>query len=344
MRGDRSLCSPGGATPPSGRCSAKNSLSTSKAVTGVCAYTRRVATSVTMAGVPTSSDAFTLNIYCTYIHCMYGLHKHSNQERSMSRSLSFYIYAHPMIYPRHSDHEKVVPRSLPAPPLAARAHVMPCSLPAPPSAAPHSCSKLVEDKALRVRDSTMLEDIGEASSGCASSSGAQSFRQSRIVSEHHAGAPDAGEQPPGGVLQGASGRNHVTWPELLLRCREPRADISRDEIEQEVPALEWPELVATSSSEISSPEISSLERCASSADAVVATAETMVAGAEAKAETQMEVSMEAAHRVRHAQVEAAGLSHMAAAAEVSEGEGEGEGAGEGEGEIGRQYGDTVLVC
>ena len=245
-----------------------------------------------------------------------------------------------MIYPRHSDHEKVVPRSLPAPPLAARAHVMPCSLPAPPSAAPHSCSKLVEDKALRVRDSTMLEGIGEASSGCASSSGAQSFRQSRIVSEQHAGAPDAGEQPPGGAL----GRNHVTWPELLLRCREPRADISRDEIEQEVPALEWPELVATSSSEISSPEISSLERCASSADAVVATAETMVAETEAKAETQMEVIMEAAHRVRHAQAEAAGLSHTSAAAEVSEGEGAGEGAGEGEGEIGRQYGDTVLVC
>ena len=253
------------------------------------------------------------------------------------------------MYPRHPDHEKVVPRSLPAPPLAARGHVVARSLPAPPLAAQHSCSKLAplaeaEAKALRVRGSAMLEDIGEASNGGASSSGARSFRQSRIVSEHHAGAPDAGEQPPGGVLQGASGRNHVTWPELLLRCREPRADISGDEIEQEVPALEWPELVATSSSGISSPEISSLERCASSADAVVATAETMVAEAEAKAETQMEVSMEAAHRVRHAHAEAAGLSHMAAAAEVSEGEGEGEGAGEGEGEIGRQYGDTVLVC
>ena len=243
------------------------------------------------------------------------------------------------MYPRHPDHEKVVPRSLPAPPLAARGHVVARSLPAPPLAAQHSCSKLAplaeaEAKALRVRGSAMLEDIGEASNGGASSSGARSFRQSRIVSEQDADAPNAEELPP----VGTSGRNHVSWPELLLRCREPRADISGDETEHEDAVPAWPELVATSSPEISSPEISSLERRASSADAVVATAETMVAEAEAKAEAEMEVIMEAAHQARHGQAEAAGLSHMAVTAEVSEGE------GEGESDVGREYRDTVLVC
>ena len=243
------------------------------------------------------------------------------------------------MYPRHPDHEKVVPRSLPAPPLAARGHVVARSLPAPPLAAQHSCSKLAplaeaEAMALRVRGSAMLEDIGEASNGGASSSGARSFRQSRIVSEQDADAPNAEELPP----VGTSGRNHVSWPELLLRCREPRADISGDETEHEDTVPAWPELVATSSPEISSPEISSLERRASSADAVVATAETMVAEAEAKAEAEMEVIMEAAHQARHGQAEAAGLSHTAVAAEASEGE------GERESDFGHEYGETALVC
>ena len=243
------------------------------------------------------------------------------------------------MYPRHPDHEKVVPRSLPAPPLAARGHVVARSLPAPPLAAQHSCSKLAplaeaEAKALRVRGSAMLEDIGEASNGGASSSGALSFRQSRIVSEQDTGAPNAGELPPAG----ASGRNHVSWPELLMRCREPGVDISGGETGQEDAVPAWPELVATSSPEISSPDISSLERRASSADAVVATAETMVAEAEAKAEAEMEVIMEVAHRARHGQAEAAGLSHTAVAAEASEGE------GERESDFGHEYGETALVC
>ena len=230
------------------------------------------------------------------------------------------------MYFRHSDHEKLVPRSLPAPPLAVRGHVVPRSLPAPPSAAPNCCSKLAPVLA-EARGSTMLEDIGEASSGRASTSGALSFRQTRIVSKRDAGAPDSGELLSGG----ASGRNHVSWPELLLRCREPGAEISGDEIE-EVAALAWPELVATSS-----PEISSLERRASSADDMVATAETMVAEAEAKAEAEMEVIMEAVHRAQHEQAEAAALSHTSVATEVSEGEGD-------ESEIGREHGEMVLFC
>ena len=69
----------------------------------------------------------------------------------------------------------------------------------------------------------------------------------------------------------------------------------------------------------------------------LATAETMVAEAEAKAEAEMEVIMEAVHRARHAQAEAAALSQMSVATEVSEGEGD-------ESQIGREHGETVLFC
>ena len=261
-----------------------------------------------------------------HLHCIYYCRHSSNQEKFVSRSLPCVSRLTPMcMYSRHSDHEKLVPRSLPAPPLAVREHVVLRSLPTPPSAAPNSCSKL----ALVLAPA----EIGEASSGRASTSGALSFRQTRIVSERDAGAPDAGEL----LSVGTSGRNQVSWPELLLRCREPGGEISRDEIEQEVAAPAWPKLVAASTSEISSPEISSLERRASSADDMVAAAETMVAEAEAKAEAEMEVIMEAVHRAQHEQAEAAALSHTSVATEVSEGEGD-------ESEIGREHGEMVLFC